>query len=208
MSKANELKQDLTTQQRQLETTTQAQTESAATLDRLSKNLEETSSELDKADQAVQASEWEVSQLDQDCCEATNLLQHREDAEKAKVQPEITRLENFLDELNTEKNDLKEKIIKETDLKTELETKTIDINKEIDDLREQQENISIKHNKEKAEPIRFTKQKKNLEKAIKSMEADLKKCDDDSTALEQELNTMHQMNQEKEEEIKELEAII
>jgi len=96
------------------------------------------------------------------------------------VQPEITRLENFLAELEAEKKDIKEKIIKETALKTELETKTQDINKDIDELRENQENISIKHNKEKAEPIRFTKQKKNLEKAIKSMEADLKKCDDET----------------------------
>jgi hypothetical protein len=78
----------------------------------------------------------------------------------------------------------------------------------MDKLRDDQEMITIQANKMKQEPIRFIKHKKNLEKAIKSMEADLTKCEEDSAANEKELDYIRTAVSDREEDLKQLQADI
>ena len=91
LNKARELRQDLSKQQQKLETVSQQQGETALSLERLTKTLEEvtakqTQGELDSTEQRVQIIEWDVNQIEQDRNEALQQLRQQEDD---KVSPDV-----------------------------------------------------------------------------------------------------------------------
>lgn len=155
------------------------------------KELDSTINEVNRDIETIQerraALKAEIHLLETEKQDTQNEIKGKEQKAKDKLIPEINRMAARIAEVNGEIAGIQIKIEKEDVSNAEIDVKLLAMEKDKEEYKDKIEALQQDYMKDRDEPVRIGKGNENLKKAVEHLKADLEKLQNETKAVDDEI---------------------
>ena len=170
-----------------LEKAQQQQKNNEETLKELENTVNDVNRDVETIQERRAALKAEIHLLESEKLDTQNEIKGKEKKAKERLIPFIEKVTQQIAEINGDIASIQIKIEKEELSNGEIDTKLISMEKEKEEQKDKIEALQQEYMKDRDEPVRIGKGNENLKKAVEHLKADLEKLQNETKAVDEEI---------------------